>query len=192
MMINALLLLALCLVFPTSSWALDTGFQLSNNRALISNEWGNSVNLHADDGAFAEARANNAGKDQQDTFDYQFVLPSGSTIDGVEAAFEAKLKSSSHTGYIDCQLIKNGTLTGDVKSTTSWTTTSFVIRYLGGASDGWNASLTEADVEATQFGIYCTAKIDTGSDPRLRVDYMKLKVYYTEAGTAERRVMTVQ
>ncbi|MBX3580851.1 MAG: hypothetical protein KF810_03005 [Rhizobiaceae bacterium] len=112
------------------------------------------------------------------------AIPSGATIDGVEA----RVRKWSGGGPTDhtIQLIVGGTRSGDNKSAgAAWASPSSTnVSYdYGGASDLWGLSLSRSDVVAVNFGLAVRAARvgGSGGTVNIRVPYIQLKVHYTEA-----------
>jgi hypothetical protein len=112
-------------------------------------------------------------------------IPSGATIDGIEVQIERQ----SENGDIDDSAIylrDSVGQTGDNKaSPTNWGTFDSTATY-GGASDDWNALLSDSDIRDTSFGIDISANNDNGFAYRqARVDHVLIKVYYTVASSPQ-------
>jgi len=113
-------------------------------------------------------------------------VPAGATINGVQVQIDRK---SSHNGtaryvydeYV--QLVKGNTIQGDNKAATStkWPLADAYASY-GGSSDLWGLSLSDSDVNASNFGVAISAEIiNPGTTATVAsVDHIQIKVYYTE------------
>jgi len=111
---------------------------------------------------------------------FDFGLPAGATIDGVEVNVESRVSSGTWTQVV--QLYDASAAIGTSKSTTGITSTTKESRGYGGASDVWSASLTQAIINGTGFGVRLTATRTAGTGgSRLRTDYLEARVHYTEA-----------
>ena len=111
-------------------------------------------------------------------------VPSGATIDGIEVVIQRQSENEDNVSDSAIYL-RNGSAAqaGDNKATaTGWPTTDTDATY-GGAADDWNASLTQADVIDTDFGIDISADNDNAISAReARVDDVKIRIYYTVSG----------
>jgi len=116
--------------------------------------------------------------------DFNFSIPAGATIDGIEVSIERSqdtLPQDIEDSLV--QLIKGGTPSGNNKAdtVTAWPTTDATATY-GSSSDLWGLSLTPTDINASNFGIAISAYNDR--DPGLgvngRIDHTTITVYYTE------------
>lgn len=169
-------------VYPTATGETASG----GTRA-----WRNEINIKADDGSYADLAAwspsnalfyNLYGKT------YNFGIPTDATIDGIEVQVQAWATHSSYPATDEnVQLYKGGSLGGTDKSTNAaWTYNSWVTRSYGGASDLWGRTWTPADLNNTvNFGVGFQPRVGfVGSGSSiLRVDFIRVKVYYTEAAS---------
>lgn len=90
---------------------------------------------------------------------------------------------------LDVTLLKAGVATGDNKATaTTWPTVAGTASY-GGAADGWNASLTPADVNAVNFGVQLSASANGGATTA-NVDFIQITVTYLAGGVPGSMMMT--
>jgi hypothetical protein len=119
-----------------------------------------------------------------DTFGFDIT---SSSIDGIEVRVEAAINSTSATYYASCQLLDDsGNNTGATKNTSNWTTTSDVAYTVGGASDMWSTSFTEATIEDADFGVRCSMVKTSGTALKtLRVDNIDIQITYTAAAVAD-------
>lgn len=110
-------------------------------------------------------------------------VPSGATIDGIEITIERNAATAGRIKDLQVQLVKGGSASGTDKADTSTTygTTDSTITY-GGASDLWGNTLTQSDVNATNFGIVFRATTNSSTITACNVDAIRLKIYYTASG----------
>jgi hypothetical protein len=111
---------------------------------------------------------------------FDFGLPAGATIDGVECRVESSVNNSgTWTQVVD---LYDGAAIGTSKSTTGITSLTDEVRSYGGASDVWSATLTQAIINGSGFGVRVTANRTTGiGSARFEVDFVEARVHYTEA-----------
>lgn len=179
-MIRYLIALFLCL--PVS--ALDTGWQLPTGWASVSDGWGawTSVSsIAADDGANAVNTP--ASRDGTDFLKATFTLtiPSGATINGVEVKYEISTSATLHNEYT-VKLVVGGSIVGANRSIGTAIATTPTVLTRGGAADLWSTTITQAQATATDFGFIVQTMDNDSGDEQARVDYMSIKIYYTEAG----------
>lgn len=112
-------------------------------------------------------------------------VPSGATINGIEVNVNRQSEASGNISDSAIYL-RNGAAAqvGDNKASgTGWQTNNDEDFVYGGATDTWNANLTQADIVDADFGIDISADNDNFiSAMEARVDDVKIRIYYTEAG----------
>lgn len=103
---------------------------------------------------------------------YGFSLPARAIITGIEVYMDT---DTTGTGNVfRAQLLKSNSLVGSSKSFSSG------VQVLGGQTDLWSASFTEAEVEASGFGVSVWA-IGTTASQLNSVYQADVKIYYTFA-----------
>jgi hypothetical protein len=172
------------------SWAAETGWKspgtcVSVNRDFGDPSWSNPQFAQSSDDFRAISDVDpNGNSDWLQCTNFGFTtadIPSGALIDGIEVQIERQ----SENADIDDSAIylrDNSGQTGDNKASfTNWGLTDSTATY-GGASDDWNADLSDNDIRDTNFGIDISANSDNGFAYReARVDHVQIKVYYTVA-----------
>jgi len=117
---------------------------------------------------------------------FGFSVPEGATINGIEVFITRR--ESSGTGNLEDNTVKlvNGSaaIVGDNKAVVgNWSRIETEQTY-GGAADDWNASLTDTDVNDTDFGVVINVNILNGVLTRGAVNYIKIRVTYTEGASS--------
>lgn len=109
-------------------------------------------------------------------------IPTGSVINGATVEVEWQ-GGGTQTVDTTVQLTTDGTSgTGDNKAAgTSQTTKGF--RTYGGASDGWNASLTQANVTSSNFGVFLVYTKSGGGAQTTNVYRARITIDYTPPTT---------
>lgn len=117
-------------------------------------------------------------------------IPSGSTIDGIEVEYrrrEVSVSDDISTSHL--RAVKGGSINGTNVSTmntaewikdTSEAGSENIVE--GGSSNLWNDTWTQADIVASDFGV-ALAVTGTGFTPEGRIDYIKVRVYYSAAAS---------
>lgn len=145
--------------------------------------WSNPTNVFANDASYATNTVNaNAASDYLDATGFGFNVPSDATIVGVKAEVERKADSASLLRDNSVKILKSGTVTGSDRADTGtfWPTTEAYASY-GSASDMWGATLTPADVNASNFGVATSVFNTHASFQRVAsLDHVRVTVYYTE------------
>lgn len=121
--------------------------------------------------------------------DFDFAIPTGATIDGIEAKIERNVTNANSVKDSSVKLVVGGAVSGNERADTStfYPTTDTVATY-GGPADLWGLTPTVDQVNATDFGFALACTNTNASSRTARVDHMTLTVYYTEpAGSQIRR-----
>lgn len=146
----------------------------------------NPANAYADDGSYVSqgTGASGFGDGLAGAVRYTgfgFSIPTGATILGVVAKWEKYSADPSNTYDASVKLVKAGSAAGDSKSQfVTWPASPTILEY-GGQFDLWGNTLTPADVNASNFGLYINwVFTNLGTTPVVFYDYVKLTVYYRE------------
>lgn len=160
--------------FPTSAQEVDI-----NPPPVSNHPWTDESSIFSEDSVSASG-GGFSGAETTALYGrgYNFGVPSGATIVGVEAKIKRK-KSNGDIGWNDSTVqIVNPTVTGDDKSLGSGIGTSYVESSFGGESDLWGLSLTPSDVNSSSFGLAYQATKGFGGSARVEVDSYKMNIYY--------------
>jgi hypothetical protein len=154
---------------PTTPPAGDTGLKSPSTNAAQVKSAGdnngfevNASNAHADDGLFAVD--NNSGtssntsctassKDKHRFYDYNFSIPSGATIQGIEVRLDAKVDSPSGSPRMCVQLSWNGGTNWTSARTTAMLTTSEATYILGSVTDLWGRTWNSGEFSNANFRV---------------------------------------
>ena len=152
----------------------DTGLQSPTSTGSPNNDWTDP------DWAYTSDDQDAKGKQQADMQDYggfDFAIPNGATIDGIEVVVEWAGNNAQLT-RMGVELSWNGgaiyTLTGysDTRESKTDSDSTF-----GGASDKWGRpSWFTTELTTNNFRLRLAA-VDT--QPHIEVDWVRAKVYYT-------------
>lgn len=164
----------------------------ANDASVGSTAWTNPGNITANDGTYAVAGVPNGGTSQLLVgTDFDFAIPDGATINGIEVAIERKSGVGTAL-HIDLAitLYQAGAVAGDNKADTGtqWLTSDAVATY-GGAADTWGLSLSAADVNDAGFGVAVRCDKNINGVGNASVDYLTMTVHYTEAAAGGSRSM---
>ena len=119
------------------------------------------------------------------------AIPAGATTTGFEVLIERKA-SFGRVGFVrdqTVQLIVNGSAAGDNKAATSsgdeWPSSDTVATY-GSSTDKWGVTPTNAQINATNFGVRIQAKAwRDGTTATASIDKVSIRVHYTGAAGDE-------
>jgi hypothetical protein len=178
----------------------DTGVVLCGSVSDSGTNWIDEANLTADDGSYAYVDPGRYGFTSYITaYNFGLSVPSGATIDGIQ------LTHKIWQDPLNTYSVTNGVrpIHGDTTQATGYTfdddyshggpwgdwPASPTVRTYGTTDDLWGDTWDDTDVNGTNFGwTYRVSGYTTGDHPRNYVDYMAVKVYYTEAGSGPQTV----
>ena len=152
--------------------------------------WADLANAASDNGVYASSTTISETGNQETTYlkctGFGFAIPAGSTINGFQVTTQAKKTNVvGTTAGISSQkrrMVKGGTVQStDLTNAGSQITTSEASYTHGSASDLGGASWTAADVNASDFGVALSWRVQTlGSDTaRVDIDVVTITVHYT-------------
>lgn len=165
----------------------DTGFVAAGttaNNGVGDTAWSNLGNAASSNNSYMTAALGSGSKTTQTGLftNFGFSIPSGATIDGVEVLAERKTSTGTRGKDQTVSLIKGGTVSGNNKaSATAYTTTDVQVTY-GGPTDLWGLTLTDTDVNASNFGVAFRSNNNASGAATVSVDVVNIKVYYTASG----------
>ncbi|MET0791726.1 MAG: hypothetical protein ABW061_09420 [Polyangiaceae bacterium] len=122
---------------------------------------------------------NNPYRDQLLLSNFQFEIPAGATISGVEFDFNESADAEASIADFNVRALAGGQPVGlDRAHTTAWTT-DFHDETYGGATDLWGTTWTPAQINAADFGVALTPMyLWTAGNDRAYVDFVRATVYY--------------
>ena len=171
-----------------NSTKLPTQFE-NNQPSQDETDWDNMTNAGANDAAYAENLFNSghgALSSYLMCFDFEFNIPTSSTIDGISVSVERyrgtgdiikdysiKLFSAPSKNFIGNDKVGSPGLT--------WDTSPSVSTY-GGPTDMWGTSLTASDINEINFGVGIQAEAEFSGygSSEAYIDYVEMTVFYTE------------
>jgi hypothetical protein len=109
-------------------------------------------------------------------------IPDGATINGIEFVINRNHDEANNVYDVLLYLLKNGTQHGSNLASATYWPTSFTDATYGGSTNLCGGSWTQADILDADFGFQLSIKAtaDPGSGIVSRVDFGKIRVYYTE------------
>ncbi len=111
------------------------------------------------------------------------TIPSGAIIQGIEIQVERRGAGSlSAIATNSIKLVKGGVISGTAKGPGSGWTTSDATEAWGSASDLWGLTLTEADVNAANFGVVLQTTLTVAAaSGAAQVDHIQARITYEYA-----------
>lgn len=148
-------------------------------------DWTNPNNIKADDTSYATISLNKLGiSDRLVGSNFGFTnsdVPSGSAINGIEFIIARSSDVANQAFDIYVYVYKTSTDFGSNLSSATKYPTSITEATYGGATNLCGLTITQAQVVSSDFAIHlgCTSSNGTSL---ISVDYIKIRVYYTEGG----------
>jgi hypothetical protein len=147
--------------------------------------WSAPASAQAADGAFAEAALvfGGAGTLSEYLFaiDFNFAIPSGEIVNGIEARVLAKA-SSANAEVDGVRLIIGGSPAGEIKGADTPVPQTLQALTFGGGSDRWAVDLPRATVQSADFGLAFRVRLAVPfGGATVSVDHVELTVH-TSAG----------
>ena len=153
--------------------------------ATSASGWTSSANAKACDSTNAtNAIPSGTVGAQLTTTGYGFSIPSGSTIDGIQADITESANTAANNKIKDytISLVIGGSVSGSNLATTAvWPTSLTDVTY-GGSSNLWGLTPTVSQINASNFGLAVTAQnVSTGGSTQRKasVDCVEITVTYT-------------
>ncbi len=161
----------------------NTGVLVSGSQANdgtgLAIAWVNLGNVNASDNTYTTAPLAAAQSTQGLLLtNFGAAVPTDSLIQGVEVLIERSATVASRITDLTVQLIVGGTPSGDDKGLAAFWPTTDAVRVYGAASDLWGLSLTEADVNASSFGLKVRAQCSILGAATPQLDRVALRITY--------------
>jgi hypothetical protein len=174
-----------------ASGPVNTGFQSPTADAPVTSSAGdkngfetNRTNAYADDGLFAvdnnsgtssSTSCTSSNKDKHLFYNYNFSLPTGTVVRGVEVRLDAKVESTSGSPKLCVQLSWNGGSSWTSAKSTPRLTTSEASYILGSASDLWGRSWTTGNFTNSSFRVRVIS-VASSSSRDFSLDWVAVRV----------------
>ena len=150
--------------------------------------WTNPGNASASDDSRANASSEygvGVATEYLKTTNFGFSIPTGATIDGIEAQVE---RSCDVWFTLECmkdtniRIVKGGAIgsTNKADTGTIWPTSDATNTY-GNSTDLWGETWTASDINNSDFGfvLATTESLEPLDNATPRIDHMQITVYYT-------------
>jgi hypothetical protein len=158
----------------TSSAGDNNGFQTS------------AANARANDGIFAVDTNSGTGsstsctssqKDKHRFNTYNFSIPGGSTVKGIEVRLDARVDSTSGSPRLCVQLSWNGGATWTTAKATPTLTTSEATHVLGSATDLWGRTWSNSEFGNNNFSVRVIS-VASSTSRDFSLDWVAVRVTY--------------
>ena len=192
-MIRRLTLLSILLIIPSICAAAtegpNNGGTAADNAAIGNTSWVNTSNALGSDNAISSADMfNNRTSHYLVVTNFSFTIPSGATIDGIDAEIEVETDPS---GGGDCpgygneyqiRIVKGGVIgSTELGAGASINQVDDAYTSYGGPSSLLGETWTATDINSSGFGFAYSALTTADDDCYVDVDNVRITVYYTEA-----------
>jgi len=173
------------------AWAADTGATspgtMADDDTVGTQAWANPDNAKTSNDSYAVGggwavysthylKATNFG----------FDISDGATIDGIIAEIEKAQAGGTGVYDVEVKIVKSDASLGTTNkaSASQWTGTDTYSSY-GANNNLWGESWGASDINSSNFGVVLQAEHTMSYGIEIRVDHMRITVYYTEAAAEE-------
>jgi hypothetical protein len=162
----------------SSANAVDTGgdndgFGTNPSRAYTDNS---QFAVDTNSGSGTGTDCLGTDKDKHRFYNYNFSLPTGATVKGVEVRLDAKVDNTSGSPKMCVQLSWDGGTTWTTAKSTSTLTTSEKTYTLGGSSDMWGRTWSNANFDNSSFRLR-VINVASNTSRDFSLDWAAVKVY---------------
>jgi hypothetical protein len=174
--------------------ASSTGFKSPTAQAAVTTSSGdnngfqtNPTNAFVDDGLFAVDTDSGTGtstsctstaKDRHRFYNYGFIIPAGSTIQGIEVKVNSKVDSTTGAPKFCVELSWNGGTTWTTAKSTATLSTAETIYTIGAVTDIWGRTWTADDFSDANFRIRLVP-VASNVSRDFSLDWVGVQVRYT-------------
>lgn len=162
----------------TSSAGDNNGFSSATNAYTLNGSYAVDTNSGNNTGTSCTG----TDKDKHRYYNYNFSVPSGAAIDGIEVQLSARVDSTSGAPKMCVQLSWDGGTTWTSPQSTPTLTTTNTAYTLGGATDTWGRTWTDADFSNSNFRLRII-NVASSTSRDFSLDYAGVKVYYDGIST---------
>ena len=134
----------------TSSAGDNNGFQTTPSNAYVTD---GLLAVDTNSGTNTNTSCTNAGKDKHSYFNYNFIVPSGVAIRGIEVRLAARADSAANSPSMCAQLSWNGGTSWTTALSTTTLSTATTTYILGGATNTWGRTWTVGDFSNANFRV---------------------------------------
>ncbi|HOZ76948.1 MAG TPA: proprotein convertase P-domain-containing protein [Ferruginibacter sp.] len=148
--------------------------------------WSNPGNVVSNNNAYATINNMDDGDNSEGLVarNFGFTIPANASIAGVQVTISRFGEISNVFRDDVVQLVVGGINVGNNRaSVTGWSNVETAVNY-GSASDLWGTTLTPAQVNASNFGVWLAVECYNGANNRDPfIDYIQITISYTTPGS---------
>jgi hypothetical protein len=150
--------------------------------------WSNPTNAASSDNTYATVAGDGSGDTLQSHYlkatNFGFSIPGGATISGIVVEVEAKDDGLATNKINIVRLVKANAIqpTSRASDSPAALTTTDTYKVYGSSSQLWGQTWTDADINASTFGVVVAAQLDflgSGVVSTVSIDHIRITVYYT-------------
>ncbi len=171
---------------------INTGFRSPSANAAVTSSAGDNngfaapANAYVEDSQFAidtdsgtgtGTSCTGAGKDKHNYYNYDFIVPSGVAIRGIEVRLAARVDSAAGAPRMCAQLSWNGGTTWTTALSTTTLTTTTLAYFLGSATNTWGRTWTVGDFSNANFRVRII-NVASSIDRDFSLDRVAVRVTY--------------
>ena len=134
----------------TSGAGDNNGFQTTPSNAYVTD---GSFAVDTDSGTNTNTSCTDAGKDKHSYYNYNFIVPSGVSVRGIEVRLNARADSATNSPRMCAQLSWNGGASWTTAVSTTTLSTATTTYILGGATNTWGRTWTVGDFSNADFRV---------------------------------------
>lgn len=177
---------------PTGTWAAWTSWKSPGTVANIDrdgkNAWSSPNNCKFNNSIYTSCSLNNTYGDWLRCTNFSFGtgdIPEGATIVGIEVGIDGIGEFAGESKDSAIYLRKTAGQIGDngADATTYWPTTdtdTYAVH--GGSEDDWNASLADADIRGSDFGVDISVLCEYAGVSFTAIDHVRVRVRFASTG----------
>jgi hypothetical protein len=154
----------------------NNGFQTNPTNAFSDDNALFAVDTNSGTNTIADCA--NTGKDRHRFYNYNFALPAGATINGIQVRLDAKVDSTSGAPRMCVQLSWDGGTTWTAAQTTATLTKDEATYLLGGPADTWGRAWNSAELGNASFRLR-VIDVASNNSRDFSLDWAAVQVYYT-------------
>jgi len=174
--------------------ATSTGYRSATSQAAVTSSSGDNNgfqtsagNMLADDGLYAvdtnsgngtSTSCTSANKDRHVLSNYGFIVPAGSTIQGIEVKLNSRVDSTSGSPRFCVQLSWDGGTTWTTSITSATLSTAETMYILGGVTNTWGHTWTNTEFDNANFRVRLVM-VASNTSRDFSADWVGVQLRYT-------------
>ena len=116
---------------------------------------------------------------------FNFSIPTGSTINGIKVEINRKYQVANYVQDYYVKLIKAGSPIGNNKASASLWPSSLNVATYGNSTDLWGSTWTASDINSSNFGVMVQTSLSNAFNATAAIDYVRVTISYTAGATTQ-------